>query len=60
MASRERDIGRTYASESHKRKKKIQEEKKKKDVAYCRKITDMFAKPTPSVNSPSAESEPSN
>ena len=59
MASRERDIGRAYASGSQKRKKKIQkEEQKKKDAAGCRKITDMFAKPTPvSVNSPAAESE---
>ena len=48
MASRERDVGRTYVSGSQKRKKKIQEEEqKKKDVASCRKITDMLTKPVP-------------
>ena len=48
MASRERDVGRTYASGPQKRKKKIQEEEqKKKDVASCRKVTDMLTKPVP-------------
>ena len=47
MASRERDIGRSYASGSHKRKIILkEEERKKKDAASSKKITAMFVKPT--------------
>ncbi|XP_068240148.1 zinc finger MYM-type protein 5-like [Palaemon carinicauda] len=51
MASRERDVGRSYASGSQKRNKKIQEEQKKKDVGSCRKITDMLKKTVSDVTS---------
>ena len=49
MASRERDIGRSYASGSHNYKRKNilkEEERKKKDAESSKKITDMFVKPT--------------
>ena len=43
MASRERDIGRSYASGSQKRKKKInEEERNKNDAARNKKLTDML------------------
>ena len=43
MASRVRDIGRSYASGSHKRKIILkEEERKKKDAASSKKITDML------------------
>jgi hypothetical protein len=46
--SRNRDIGRSYESGHEKRKKKaLEEEKQRKDVASMPKITDLFCRPKP-------------
>jgi len=46
--SRNRDIGRSYESGHEKRKKKaLEEERQRKDVASMPKITDLFCKPKP-------------
>lgn len=46
--SRNRDIGRSYESGHEKRKKKaLEEEKQRKDMASMPKITDLFCRPKP-------------
>ena len=48
MASRNRDIGRSYESGHEKWKKKAkEEERQRKDVASMPKITELFCRPKP-------------